>query len=185
MQGSSGGDWGGQGPGEVPLAGPGLGWPSHSPTADPAGQSGQPGPASYSSPLQDVPWHSPLLPPSSSNQLPGPAVVPLPTPGQQVVPWQPTLTATMVQQLSHQTRLPPRDHDEDSYPSDEDADTTCYRKADHHQQPPPGPVKVRFTSGNYKGTRNLRVCEKCWRWMKKPNSGVQVILRGSSRLVHV
>jgi hypothetical protein len=186
-QGPSGEASGGQGPVDASLAGPGLGWLSHLPPANASFSSGQPVQASYSGPVQGDTWRLPPQPQSSSSQLPG-----LPILGQQVdpwqqqmVPWQPQLTGPAVQQLGQQTSLPPRDDDEDSYPSDEDADKRCYRESDHSHNPPPGPVKIRFTSKNYRGTRNVRVCERCWNWMKRPSSGCQVVLRGSSRLVVV
>ena len=178
-QGSGCEAWGGQVPVDALWSGPP---PSPSPTADPPGPSGQPGLASYSNPVQDDAWHSPSQPPSSSSQLPDLAAMPRPTPGQRMVPWNPMLTAIAVAQLAQLTSLPPRDDDENSYPSEEGAVKQCYRKADHNNNPPPGPVKVRFTSVNYQGTRNVRVCEKCWNWMKRPSSGMKVILRGSSRL---
>jgi len=174
----------GQGPVEASFSARG----SHCPPANPSG----PGQASYSGPVREDPWRLPLQPQSSSCQLPGLSAVPPPTLGQQVdpwhqqmVPWQPQLTAPAVQQQGQLTSLPLRDDDEDSYASDEEADRNCYRKADHNYNPPPGPVKIRFTSGNYRGTRSVRVCAKCWNWMKKPSSGMQVVLRGSSRGAHV
>ena len=175
---SSGEARGGQGPVEA-LAGPP---PSPSPTDDPPGQSGQPGLASYSDPVQDNAWRSPSQPPSSSSQLPDLAAAPRPTPGQQTVPWHPMLTATAVAQLAQLTSLPLRDNNEDSYSSEEEAVQQCYRKAEHNNNPPPGPVKVWFTSVNYRGPRSRRVCVECWNWMKRPSSGMKVRLRGSSRL---
>ena len=169
---------GGQGPVEALWAGPP---PSPRPTADPR-LSGQPGLASYSKPVHDDPWHLPFQLPSSSSQLPDLTAVPHPTPGQQMVPWQPMLTAIAVEQFTQLTSLPPRDDDEDSCPSEEEAVKQCYRKAGHDNNPPCGTVKVQFTSVNYQGTRNVMVCEKCWDWMKRPSSGMKVILRGSSRL---
>jgi hypothetical protein len=167
------------------VAAPTRGWPSH-PPEDPPDASGQQPLASYSGPAPADPWQVPWGQPSSSSQLPGQAAVPLPATGHQMVPWQGWLTHIAINQLAQSTSLPPRDDDEDSHPSEEGADSTCYRKADHNYCPPPGPIKIRFTSANYKGkTRNVRVCEKCWRWIGKPTSGFQVVLRGSSRAVHV
>ena len=63
-----------------------------------------------------------------------------------MVPWQPTLNATtLVRQLEQLD--PDREDDEDSHPSEPDADRLCYYKGVHNERPPPGPIKVRFTSG--------------------------------------
>ena len=193
---SSSGAWSGRGPAAVPLDGganpagqlgrPGLNIsysgpePSHIPSVDPAGQLRLPVRNSYSSsPAPADPWHAPVQGP------PVQALAPQPTAGQ-LVPWAPALTHAFSNQLGQAAgRDDDEDDDEDDYPSDPDAPKTCYRLADHNQRPPPASIKVRMTSANYRSTRSLRVCEKCWRWMSKPNSGVQVILRGSSRLTLV
>ena len=124
-----------------------------------------------------------FLPSASSSpavQLPA---APLPNPGHQMVPWAGMMTQIAARNMGQRCR--DREDDEDSYPSDEDADRLCYRKSDHNNAPTPGPIKVRFTSVNYNGTRNKRVCQSCWHWMKKPKTGCQVVFRGNSREVHV
>ena len=192
-QGSFGGAWGGQGPGAAPWDGP-AGQPSHSPAADnPPQLPGQPvldwvseprqdEPWSlprqdepWSTPRQEVPWSLPPQPPPTSQQ-PGLAVAQLPAPLQQVDVWQDAM-------LFRQTGSPApySDDDEDSYPSEPEADRLCFYKNEHNDRPPPGAIKVRFTSVNRSGTKSVRVCERCLRWMRKPNAGVKFVLRGSSR----
>ena len=186
-QGSAGS---GHGPAAVPLAASNAwagapssaagGPASHSWAAHPPAQSGH---GSYSGPAQDDPWSTPWQSSASSSPAVQQPAAPGPNPGHQMVPWQGMLTHIAINQLGLLSQV--RDDDEDSFPSNDDSDKMCYRKQDHSMVPTPGPVKVRFTSANYVGTRNKRVCQKCWSWMKKPNSGFQVILRGSSREVHV
>ena len=174
-QGSFGGAWGGQGPGAAPWDGP-EGLPSHSPAADnPPQQPGQPVLDWVSGPRQDEPWSLPPQPPPTSQQ-PGLAVAQLPAPLQQVDVWQDAM-------LFRQTGSPApySDDDEDSYPSEPEADRLCFYKNEHNDRPPPGAIKVRFTSSNRSGTKSVRVCERCLRWMRKPNAGVKFVLRGSSR----
>ena len=104
------------------------------------------------------------------------AVAQLPAPLQQVDVWQ---DATLFRQTG--SPAPYSDDDEDSYPSEPEADRLCFYKSEHNDRPPPGAIKVRFTSLNRSGTKSVRVCERCLRWMRKPNAGVKFVLRGSSR----
>ena len=141
----------------------------------------------WSLPRQDEPWSLPRqeaprsLPPQPppTSQQPGLAVVQLPAPLQQVDVWQ---DATPFWQTGSPA---PDSDDEDSYPSEPEADRLCFYKNAHNGRPPPGAIKVRFTSSNRSGTKSVRVCERRLRWMRKPNAGVKFLLRGSSRGLNI